>query len=97
MEPPGGDLEQSLRALALALAEAQDAGWSVPATRCRLVGLREARADDQDLVEDTLLTAAAMLAGVNNDLHGLTRVWGERSITETAAWATPLVHALSRR
>ena len=87
METSGADLKPSLRALALALAEAADGGADVRASRDRLIVVWPDRSGDPAIVEDVVLAASAQLAGGDFDLAGLVGVWGRARLTEAARWA----------
>ncbi|MBD3926097.1 hypothetical protein IEZ26_15845 [Nocardioides cavernae] len=75
METPRHLLTPALRQVALALATARDAGAD-HAGLVQLLSSRSTSGVPDDLIEDILLAAGQLLAGVDPDLPMLVSVWG---------------------
>lgn len=92
MTTAGAPLDDTLRALALTLAEATDAGWSLSDLRAVVLD-DDAGAGDPDLVTDVILAAHGFLVGLWPP-DGLTGVWGSARVSAAAVAAARVVGRL---
>lgn len=91
MDTSGVALESALQAFAVALAEADDKGVDARVVR---LGLETRWLDvtgEAGIVEDVVLAATALLAGVDPDVPGLVELWGTDGVMKAVTWAAGLL------
>lgn len=93
MQTPRHPLTPALRDVALALATALDAG-AEHRELVRALTARSASSVPDDLIEDILLAAGQLLAGVDPHLSTLAGAWGEHQVALIAAQTAVVLRRL---